>query len=189
MTNQIHRLQQNEITDADRAKALEATKNYLVKIDIIKVDQLRRQFDLPPEALGYVVDVYTALLTGGSNRNVMPIHSDGPVKRNETTIIKGRVMHAAFTPERVFVSMAGTTCGAADWIINDILVDGKSQFEQAGPLPGDMFQSQAIDSFVSFTMCRKELVVVATYIGENENGCSFYGSIIGTCDLNQHTEK
>ena len=43
-----------------------------------------------------------------------------------------------------------TAGGAADWIVNDIKIGNRSQFSQAGDVPGDMFANTSIDSFVTF---------------------------------------
>jgi hypothetical protein len=73
----------------------------------------------------------------------------------------------------------GTDGGAADWVVNDIRIDKTSQFMQSGDVPGDMFATNAIDSFVKFHPgTRIELLV--TYIGLNERGCCFTARILGT---------
>lgn len=73
----------------------------------------------------------------------------------------------------------GTDGGAADWVINDIRIDGTSQFVQSSDVPGDMFTTDAIESFVKFHPgTRIELLV--TYIGPNESGCCFKARILGT---------
>jgi hypothetical protein len=93
----------------------------------------------------------------------------------------------AFRPERVFVSAAdiGGNGTAANWIINDITIGNRSQFAQSGALPGDMFASQAIDSFVTFETAQTamDVVMIVTYQGATEGGTPFYGSIIGTAAL------
>jgi hypothetical protein len=73
----------------------------------------------------------------------------------------------------------GTDGGAADWIVHDIRIDGSSQFTRSGDIPGDMFATNAIDSFVKFHPgTRIELLV--RYIGCNKSGCCFTARILGT---------
>jgi hypothetical protein len=72
-----------------------------------------------------------------------------------------------------------TDNGAADWVVNDIRIDGASQFMQSSDVPGDMFATDTIDSFIKFHPgTRIELIV--TYIGPNESGCCFTGRFLGT---------
>lgn len=72
-----------------------------------------------------------------------------------------------------------TSGGAADWIVNDVRIDGSSQFTYSGDVPGDMFATNAIDPFVKFHPgTRIELFV--TYIGLNEEGCCFTARLLGT---------
>jgi hypothetical protein len=73
------------------------------------------------------------------------------------------------------------TQGAAAWLINDISIGNRSQFAQAGSLPGDMFSSSSIDSFVSFDTCQTamDVTVSVTYEGDIPAGCPFYGSMLG----------
>jgi hypothetical protein len=72
--------------------------------------------------------------------------------------------------------------GAADWEINDITIGNKSQLAQAGSLPGDMFASTSIDSFISFdtALTAMDVVVTATYRGPIKEGAFFSAAMIGT---------
>lgn len=115
-------------------------------------------------------------------RKVQPISSINKITPRQTTTIK-TVLRQAFRPERVFVSDLGGTekvSGAAKWIINDIRVDGQTQFSQNGDVPGDMFASHAIDGFVSFDTGEKEIEMDVTYVGEQPAGLQFYASIVGS---------
>jgi hypothetical protein len=69
---------------------------------------------------------------------------------------------------------------AADWIVNDICIDGTSQFVQSGDVPGDMFATSAIDSFVKFHHPGTRIEVIVTYIGLNKSGCCFTARALGT---------
>lgn len=80
---------------------------------------------------------------------------------------------------RLEIENTGTDGGAADWIVNDIRIDGTSQFEQPGDVPGDFFEARTIHSWVKFHPgTRIELIV--TYIGFNESGCCFAARLLGT---------
>lgn len=139
--------------------------------------------------------------TTESRREPLPL-STGIVcvPRGETAQITARPQRVAFRPERLFVSnfspeyrgpwwkricpwyRSPALYGAADWIINDMSVGRVSQLAQAGNIPGDMFASAAIDSFVRFdTMALgMEFVLVVTYVGACPSGCPFTGCLIGT---------
>jgi hypothetical protein len=175
-----------EISGADRAKAIADTKAFLAKIDVREVEKLRQGLELPPEAFGYLVDLYIEKLagSGATDRSVLPISSAKRLLTGEKGTFKGELKRSPFfRPERIFVSGTFTAAGAADWIINDVRVDGKTQYINSGDLPGDMFASNAIDSFVSFQTCEKEIEIDVTYMGTNPEGCVFYSSIVGAAQL------
>jgi hypothetical protein len=123
---------------------------------------------------------------GFANREVLPMGSGTQnIPPGFSTQITSRPQRVAFRPERVFVSSFGTALGgggAADWTINDIKIGNRSQFSQAGDVPGDMFATTSIDSFVTFETAQTamDVVLIATYNGPIESGIPFYGSIVGT---------
>jgi len=100
-----------------------------------------------------------------------------------------------FMIERIILSNAHTKFGAADWVINDILIDGKSQLEfvvegEVHPrgwkeLPGALFSAGGGRSIMvllgglDVVRAKMDLTLVVTYVGTNEDGCPFYGSAIG----------
>jgi hypothetical protein len=180
-----------EISTADRDRAFGFTKDFLTKIDVRSIEMLRQGLELPPEAIGFLIDLYIDKLAGDGmvDRSVIPLHSAKALKPLEKITLRGELKRSsAFRPERVFVSAAGTSGGAADWVINDVRVDGKTQYLQDGPMPGDMFATNAIDVFVSFQRCEKEIEMDVTYIGLNESGVPFYASIVGAAEL-KHEAK
>jgi hypothetical protein len=120
-----------------------------------------------------------------ASRQVLPMNTGTtPVPPTLTAQITSRPQRVAFRPERVFVSSSdiGGSGSAANWIINDITIGNRSQFAQSGALPGDMFSTEAIDSFVTFETAQTamDVVMIVTYQGATEGGTPFYGSIIGT---------
>jgi hypothetical protein len=195
-----------EISEEDRKRALSATEEFLKKIDVQQIDQMRRRFELPPESIGFLVDLYVSKLnqpfdhrsafpvsSAGAtraNREVLSISTPGPESMLDKKLPKGNVLpeqivsikmpvKSPFHPSRFMLSNAGTQGGAADWIICDIKFDGKSQFLQSGDIPGDLFATNAVDTFVRWQMCREQAEVIVKYIGTNEMGCPFFGALVG----------
>jgi hypothetical protein len=120
-----------------------------------------------------------------AGREILPMSTGVAILPTQSAQITARPQRVAFRPERVFISAAGTDGGAADWIVNDLKIGNRSQFSQSGDVPGDMFATNAIDGFVSFETAQTamDVVMVVTYIGTNESGVAFYGSIIGTAAI------
>jgi len=128
-----------------------------------------------------------------AQRQTLPMNTGGAVVTTTVAaLITSRPQRQAFRPERVFVSQASSPSstlgagGAADWLINDISIGNRSQYVQAGSLPGDIFQSTAIDSYVTFETAQTAMDVTmsVTYNGTGTtgevNGLPFWGSIHGT---------
>jgi len=189
-----------------RTRALEATKAFLGQIDVKAIDALRKSLELPPESLGALIEIYTKKLVDGSpqpsraSREVLPFSTDVPIRPGQSAQITARPQRVAFRPERFYVSnfspeyrgpwwkrlspwyRAPVCNGAADWLINDIMIGNRSQFAQAGDVPGDMFATGAVDSFVSFETAQTamDIKLVVTYVGPARTGALFHGSMIGT---------
>ena len=128
-----------------------------------------------------------------AQRQTLPMNTGGSVVTTTVAaLITSRPQRQAFRPERVFVSNASSPSsvlgagGAADWLLNDISIGNRSQYVQAGSLPGDIFQSTAIDSYVTFETAQTAMDVTmsVTYNGtgttSDVNGLPFWGSIHGT---------
>jgi hypothetical protein len=131
----------------------------------------------PPRAA--VVD---APLPTQANRDILPMSTSVPILPTQSAQITGRPQTLVFKIGRFVISNAGTSGGSADWIVNDIKIGNVSQFVQSGDVPGDMFATNAIDTFVRFAPAQTamDVVVVVTYIGLNESGCPFFGAMVGT---------
>ena len=117
-----------------------------------------------------------------ANRDILPMSTGVPILPTQSAQITGRPQVLAYRCGRFLISNAGTAGGAADWIVNDIKIGNRSQFVQSGDVPGDLFATNAIDTFVRFETAQTamDVVVVVTYIGLNESGCPFFGAMIGT---------
>lgn len=110
-------------------------------------------------------------------RGVVSFVSSAPLPPNAPAMIS--VANAkAFRLERLILSGSATPGGCADWLIGDILVDGKTQLPQKGAIPGDMFSASILDSFVSFSSGRA-LALQVTYVGPNSEGAIFCAAGIG----------
>jgi len=114
-------------------------------------------------------------------RFILPMSTGVPILPTQSAQITGRPQGVCYVVERCLFSNAGTPGGAADWICNDIKIGNQSQFIQSGDVPGDMFATNAIDTYVSFQPAQTamDVVLVVTYIGSNESGAPFYASMLG----------
>ncbi len=114
-------------------------------------------------------------------RDVLPMSVSQLIRPTQSAQITARPQLGWFKPERLFISGAGTDGGAADWVINDIKIGGQSQFTQSGDIPGDMFSTDAVDTFVSWATANQgaDVVLVVTYVGTKEEGAPFYASFVG----------
>jgi hypothetical protein len=126
--------------------------------------------------------VVDAPLPTQANRDILPMSTGVPILPTQSAQITGRPQCLVFKIGRFVISNAGTAGGSADWIVNDIKIGNVSQFVQSGDVPGDMFATNAIDTFVRFAPAQTamDVVVVVTYIGLNESGCPFFGAMVGT---------
>ncbi len=126
--------------------------------------------------------VVDAPLPTEANRDILPMSTGVPILPTQSAQITGRPQTLVYKIGRFVISNAGTAGGAADWIVNDIKIGNRSQFVQSGDVPGDMFATNAIDTFVRFASAQTamDVVVVVTYIGLNESGCPFFGAMVGT---------
>jgi hypothetical protein len=131
----------------------------------------------PPRAA-----VVAAPLPTQANRDILPMSTGVPILPTQSAQITGRPQTLVFKIGRFVISNGGTAGGSADWIVNDIKIGNRSQFVQSGDVPGDLFATNAIDTFVRFESAQTamDVVVVVTYIGLNESGCPFFGAMVGT---------
>jgi hypothetical protein len=126
--------------------------------------------------------VVDAPLPTQANRDILPMSTGVPILPTQSAQITGRPQVLVFKIGRFVISNAGTAGGSADWIVNDIKIGNRSQFVQSGDVPGDLFATNAIDTFVRFDAAQTamDVVVVTTYIGLNESGCPFFSAMLGT---------
>jgi hypothetical protein len=131
----------------------------------------------PPRAA-----IVNAPMPTQANRDILPMSTGVPILPTQSAQITGRPQTLVFKIGRFVISNAGTAGGSADWIVNDIKIGNRSQFVQSGDVPGDLFATNAIDTFVRFESAQTamDVVVVVTYIGLNESGAPFFGAMVGT---------
>lgn len=115
---------------------------------------------------------------------IVPIAPKEPLPLLAPTTILARMQNAAFQIQRIEI-----VDSAADWIVHDIKIAGKSQFIQSGDMPGDMFSTNAIDSFIKIEPCEPSVAfeIVVTYIGLNEPGAIFTARLEGTVLRNDYS--
>jgi hypothetical protein len=120
----------------------------------------------------------------GLGRTTLPFASVGPIAPRPGVALQfhvritARPLVRAFRPVRLMISQAD------QWLVHDILIGNRSQFMQAGAIPGGMFDATAgtaIDSFVSLEMAQTamDIVLVVEYVGLDPDGAPFYATMIG----------
>ncbi len=120
---------------------------------------------------------------------LVPIASSGPLLPLMKTTIRVRLQNETLQIDRVAIQHGDTYGGAADWIVNDIRIGSTSQFVQSGDIPGDMFATNAIDTFVKIEACNPDIPfeIDVTYIGLNERGEIFDARLEGTVLRNDYS--
>jgi hypothetical protein len=108
--------------------------------------------------------------------SVLSLPATARIAPTKAVRISARLQTAAFRPELLEIDGV-----AHDWVVNDICINGRSQFAQAGDVPGDMFATHAIDGFVSWDTCLagNAIEIVATYIGDKAEGECFVARLEG----------
>jgi hypothetical protein len=116
---------------------------------------------------------FCGLIVGGpapQRPTQLAFASKDPIRRETISI-------ALDIPMRIQRLEIDTGWEGADWVIDDVRVDGKTQYLQDGPLPGDLFTTQAIDSFVSWQ--EGTLIEIDVHhIGSEPAGERFVGRLV-----------
>lgn len=114
------------------------------------------------------------------NPTDLPIATRRPVRIAATATIVAVLDHP-LEIERLEIDHGNTKDGAADWIVNDIRVDGTTQLV-SGDISGDLFATECIDTLVTFqagSCVGSRIELDVTYIGPNTDGCRFMGRLLG----------
>lgn len=116
------------------------------------------------------------------NPTVVPIAARNPLQPTNRMTIRVSAPSTAFRVERFIIEDGNTEGGSADWIVNDLRIANRSQFAQSGDIPGDLFATNAIDTFVKFDAWPVDATIEidVTYIGLCENGALFRARLEGT---------
>jgi len=112
------------------------------------------------------------------------------VQPHQPTRIITRATDGPFIIESLRIASAGTPNGAADWILNDIEIDGQSQLTLK-KLPGALFgvpgiaarpQASAVLSLKGFDPVEQdhELALIVTYVGPHPEGAPFFAAALGS---------
>lgn len=132
------------------------------------------------------------------DRDTLPMSTGVPLLSGQSARITWHIPITSHTHTRIYkiryfqISSRGTAGGWADWIVNDIKINDVSQFVQSDELSGAVFadkeDTNTSTSFVRFTPVQIgrdaiDVVVDITYIGLNRMGCPFFGSMVGTVDM------
>jgi hypothetical protein len=97
--------------------------------------------------------------------------------------ITARVHNAPFQVDRLEID------DGPDWIVEDLRVDGSSQFQQSGGIPGDYFSTDAIDTFVRLETCSDGGIIEidVAYVGLDEGGRIFSARLEGTVERDDYS--
>jgi hypothetical protein len=116
----------------------------------------------------------------GLDNALIPVTCDGPsrVLPDKSAWFIGR-SERAFRPSRLAIDRY-----SQDWMIVDVHVDGKSQFVQAGVIPGDLFHPDTLDCFATFNVVPAggSFAIKAHYVGSNPRGGRFGAVVRGRLD-------
>ena len=174
-----------------RDKALKYTAELLRKID-----EVRRQLELPVEQLPIVIETYgkfaLAVIAEEERKKLaertsrLPItmrseNRDGtPMKvlPGQTVDVIVRPQTLAFCPED-FAIRGDRSC----WVVHDIKVGNRSQFAtKRGPAPGTEFGPGGILEHMKLETCQTamDLALVVEYVGPEADGEVFEATIVGT---------
>jgi len=116
----------------------------------------------------------------GLDDALIPVTCDGPsrVLPDKSAWFIARSTRA-FHPSRLAIDRR-----SQDWRIVDVHVEGKSQFPQAGVIPGDAFHPDTLDCFATFDVVSTggSFAIKAHYVGPNPRGGRFGAVVRGRLD-------
>jgi len=108
----------------------------------------------------------------GVDGSLIAVACVGPsrVLPGESAWFVARSKELAFQPEHLVIDRCWP-----DWEIEDVRVDGRTQFVQTGPIPGELFQPGTVDTFVKLdvVLAARPFTVRARYVGSDPRGGRF----------------
>lgn len=119
---------------------------------------------------------------GWMERVVLPIGRKIVIKPGERWCGALHVPHGkVWQPERLFISGAGTAGGAGDWVIHELLWNGRSQLLKRD-VSGALFATNVVEKtpWIGDAMQPADIGMIAvSYCGDNPCGVPFYASLVG----------
>lgn len=111
------------------------------------------------------------------DRTVLSLSSNMNILPGETARITLRPQSHTVRPHRLLIGG-----NPEDWIVEDLIIGSRSQFAQAGGVPGAMFAPTAFDLYINFETLQMgmNLAVDVTYVGNNPLGSPFSAGLIGS---------
>jgi len=130
-------------------------------------------------AIGTVLSAPLPTVRLSSGRGIVPLSTGVPILPGQSAQITGRFQTEA-KAGRLVISNAGTNQGAADWFVNTLKINDRSQLAQPG-VEGGRFSVSCPDDGACFELAQPvlDVVVTVTYRGLWEEGCPFFGGLIG----------
>ena len=180
-----------DIPEELRERALKLTATMLRKID-----EVRRQLELPVDQLPIVIESYSkavlALIAEEERKELaerttrLPItlrsetrdYQPMKIKPGDTHVVIVRPQTLAFRPEDLAIHG-----DRSRWVVHDIKIGNRSQFVgKRGPAPGTEFGPGGICEHLRLETCQTamDLAIEVEYIGPEPDGEVFEGTIVGT---------
>ena len=143
----------------------------------------RNVVDEEAHYIDWLVDL-SNIEEAGRNRNsvgrdVLPISTGVPILPGQSAQLTAHIDSPEFHCQRFMISNTGTPGGAADWVVNDIRINNRTQLP--GDVPGALFSANAPDPGIVFDPITQAIavVVIVTYIGTTETGVPFFAAMSG----------
>ena len=180
-----------DIPEELRERALKLTATMLRKID-----EVRRQLELPVDQLPIVIESYgkavLALIAEEERKKFAERTTRRPItlrsetrdykpmkiKPGGTHVVIVRPQTLAFRPEDLAIHG-----DRSRWVVHDIKIGNRSQFAgKQGPAPGTEFGPGGICEHLRLETCQTamDLALVVEYVGPEPDGEVFEGTIVGT---------
>lgn len=180
-----------DIPEELRERALKRTADVLRKID-----EVRRQLELPVDQLPIVLETYRTVIVAliaeeertklaerttrvpmtmrSENRDYQPMK----LKNGDMHEVIVRPQFLAFRPEDLAIHG-----DRSHWMVHDIKVGNRSQFAgKRGPAPGTEFGPGGICEHLRLETCQTamDITIVVEYVGPDLDGEIFEATLVGT---------
>ena len=181
----------NDVSEELREKAIQRTA-----VVLRKIDEVRRQLELPIEQLPIVIETYGQVVLAliaekereqfDERTSRLPITMQSQTRDFEPMKIKpgkpaeviARPQTCVFRPEDIAIHG-----DRARWVVHDIRVGNRSQFAQIrGPVPGTEFGPGGILEHLRLNVAQvaMDIALVVEYVGPEADGEIFEATMVGT---------